>query len=45
LIEYLNLLLKKGYSKTMALIKAGQTRMRAIIITSLTTVLGSLTIL
>jgi len=45
LIEYLNLLLKKWYNKTLALIKAGETRMRAIIITSLTTVLGSLTIL
>jgi multidrug efflux pump subunit AcrB len=45
LIEYLNLLLKQWYSRTIALIRAGQTRMRAIIITSLTTVLGSLTIL
>jgi len=45
LIEYLNQLLKKWYSKKDALIKAGLTRMRAIIITSMTTVLGSTTIL
>lgn len=45
LIEYLNLLLRQWYNKKLALIKAWSTRMRAIIITSLTTVLGSLTIL
>ncbi len=45
LIEYVNNLLSKWYDKTIALIRAWSTRMRAIIITSLTTVLGSLTIL
>lgn len=45
LIEYLNVLLNKWLSKWDALINAGSTRMRAIIITSLTTVLWSLTIL
>ena len=45
LIEYVNLLLKKWYSKSLALMKAWKTRMRAIIITSLTTILGSMTIL
>ena len=45
LIEYLNLLLRQWYSKKVAIIKAWSTRMRAIIITSLTTVLGSATIL
>jgi multidrug efflux pump subunit AcrB len=45
LIEYLNQLLKSWYDKENALIRAWKTRMRAIIITSLTTVLGSMTIL
>ena len=45
LLEYVNVLLEKWESKANSLIQAWKTRMRAIIITSLTTVLGSLTIL
>ena len=45
LIEYVNQLLNQWQNKTLALIEAGKTRMRAIIITSMTTVLGSMTIL
>ena len=45
LIEYLNVLLKQWLRKDKALIQAWSVRMRAIIITSMTTVLGSCTIL
>ena len=45
LLEYVNVLLAKWKTKTNSLIEAWKTRMRAIIITSLTTVLGSMTIL
>ncbi len=45
LIEYLNVLLKKWLTKDKALIQAWSVRMRAIIITSMTTVLWSFTIL
>ncbi len=45
LIDYLNILLKKWASKKEAIINAWAARFRAIIITSLTTVLWALTIL
>ncbi len=45
LIEYLNVLLKGWLNKKQALIQAWSVRMRAIIITSMTTVLWSCTIL
>ena len=45
LIEYLNVLLEKWLTKDKALIQAWSVRMRAIIITSMTTILGSFTIL
>ncbi len=45
LIEYVNLLLRNWYSKKNALIEAWKTRMKAIIITSMTTVFWSMTIL
>lgn len=45
LLEYLNALREKGYTAHMALLEAGQTRMRPILLTSATTVLGSLTII
>lgn len=43
-VEYVEQLIKSGINKTEALIKAGKTRLRPILLTSLTTVLGSLTI-
>jgi HAE1 family hydrophobic/amphiphilic exporter-1 len=44
-LEYLNVLLKRGLTLKMALLDAGATRLRPIILTSLTTVLGATTIL
>jgi multidrug efflux pump subunit AcrB len=45
LLEYFNVLIKKGLTLKMALLEAGVTRLRPIILTSLTTVLGATTIL
>ncbi|QQR83439.1 efflux RND transporter permease subunit [Candidatus Peregrinibacteria bacterium] len=45
LLEYLNALRQKGYTAEMALIEAGSTRMQPILLTTATTVLGSLTII
>jgi len=42
LIDYVNQLRKKGMSKFDALIKGGTTRLRPILITSITTILGML---
>lgn len=44
LLEYLNDLKKEGYMLEEALIKAGSTRFRPIMLTTVTTMLGSLTI-
>ncbi len=43
-LEYLEILRSKGYSIKDALIETGKTRLRPILLTSMTTVLGSLTI-
>jgi multidrug efflux pump subunit AcrB len=43
-LEYVEQLICKGKEKQEALIEAGKTRLRPIMLTSLTTVLGSLTI-
>lgn len=40
LIDYTNQLIDRGMSKTEALVEAGKTRMRPILMTALTTVLG-----
>lgn len=40
LIDYTNQLIDRGISKTEALVEAGKTRMRPILMTALTTVLG-----
>ena len=40
LVDYINQLRAKGVSKREAIIKAGRTRMRPVLMTSLTTVLG-----
>ena len=40
LIDYTNQLCDKGMSKTEALVEAGKTRMRPILMTALTTILG-----
>ena len=45
LLEYLNVLLKRGLTLKTALLEAGVTRLRPIILTSLTTVLWATTIL
>jgi len=45
LVEYLNSFKGKGLDVREALIESGATRMRPIILTSLTTILGSLTII
>lgn len=45
LLEYLNGLRMKGYTAEMALIEAGTTRIRPILLTTATTILGSLTII
>jgi multidrug efflux pump subunit AcrB len=44
LVEYLNRFKGKGVDVKEALIESGATRMRPIVLTSLTTILGSLTI-
>jgi len=44
LLEYLNSLKRKGYTIKPALIEAGSTRLRPILLTTATTILGSLTI-
>lgn len=44
LMEYLNSFRRTGMTAEEALIKTGMTRMRPIVLTSLTTILGSLTI-
>lgn len=43
-LEYFQVLLQQGLSQHQALIKAGKTRLRPILLTSLTTILGNLTI-
>ena len=43
-LEYLEILRDEGYSLKDALIETGKTRLRPILLTSMTTVLGSLTI-
>lgn len=45
LLEYLNGLKSKGYGLKDALIESGKTRLLPILLTSLTTILGSLTII
>jgi HAE1 family hydrophobic/amphiphilic exporter-1 len=42
LIDYANLLRSRGLNKTEALVQAGHTRLRPILMTTLTTVLGLL---
>ncbi len=44
-LEYLNRLRERGYRIEQAIIKAGRTRLLPILLTSLTTILGSLTII
>ncbi len=44
-LEYLNLLRERGYKIEQAIIKAGKTRLLPIMLTSLTTIFGSLTII
>ncbi len=44
LTEYINDLRKRGYNAIDALVESGATRLRPIVLTSLTTILGSLTI-
>ncbi|MCF7844640.1 MAG: efflux RND transporter permease subunit [Kiritimatiellales bacterium] len=44
LLEFIQAKLKDGFTHEMAIIEATQTRLRPIVLTSLTTVLGSLTI-
>lgn len=43
-LEFVNILRNRGIEKTSALVAAGSERLRPIVLTSLTTVLGSLTI-
>jgi multidrug efflux pump subunit AcrB len=45
LLEYLNRLKERGYKIEDAIIKAGKTRLLPILLTSLTTIFGSLTII
>ncbi len=44
-LEYLNILRARGYTIEEAIIKTGKTRLLPIMLTSLTTILGSLTII
>lgn len=44
LIDYINQLIQKGLSKKEAIIKAGSARLRPILMTALTTILGLLTL-
>jgi multidrug efflux pump subunit AcrB len=44
-LEYLNRLKERGYKIEPAIIKAGKTRLLPIMLTSLTTIFGSLTII
>ncbi len=44
-LEYLNRLRERGYNIEQAIIKAGRTRLLPIMLTSLTTIFGSLTII
>jgi len=44
-LEYLNRLRERGYKIEQAIVKAGRTRLLPIMLTSLTTILGSLTII
>ena len=45
LLEYLNGLRAKGYTAQMALMEASETRLKPILLTTITTILGSLTII
>ncbi len=45
LLEYLNRLRDRGYKIEMAIVKAGKTRLLPIMLTSMTTIFGSLTII